>query len=140
MDILHAAHLLKELADIYGYKLTTMDICTCCFRDFLAKCNDTIPVFAQLEPDTSYYWVITDKFGNQYQDQFDTDSDGFWQIDASALPEGLLTEFSGEFKLQVFKQTNTCAPATFKIAQVTDCIVFDIHPGNRVKSQLGCSF
>lgn len=115
-----------------------MHTCTCCYSDYLVKCNDTIQVNAKLEPLTNYKWVITDKFNRQYEAEFVTDGSGFWQIDTDDLPAGLLTEFSGEFKLQVFDENGE--PQNFKIAQITDCINFNIHAGTRVKDNLGVEF
>lgn len=117
-----------------------MNTCTCCFEDYLVKCGETITVNAQLQPNEDYRWVITDKFDRQYEGAFTTDSDGFWQIPVSDLPAGLLTEFSGEFKLQVYGIADDCHPVPFKIAQVTDCINFTVRAGTRVKDNLGCTF
>lgn len=114
--------------------------CTCCFDDFLVKCEETINVYAKLEVTTEYYWVITDKFNRQYQGQFTTDVDGFWTIPITDLPAGLLTEFSGSFKLEVFNDPNGCAPVRFLIAQSTDCIMFRVAAGTREKNNLGCEF
>lgn len=112
--------------------------CTDCFEDYLVQCNADINVFAQLSPLTTYSWIITDKFDKQYSDDFTTDSDGFWEIALDDLPDGLLTEFSGEFKLQV--QDSSCKPVKFKVAQEYDCINFTIKSGTREKHQLGCTF
>lgn len=117
-----------------------MSMCYSCFTDFIARCNDNIFVKAQLEPATNYNWLITDKFENQYQGDFTTDANGFWAISIADLPSGLLTEYSGQFKLQVFTSGDVCAPQQFKIAQVTDCILFTINGGNRIKDTIGCEF
>jgi hypothetical protein len=98
--------------------------CNCCFSDYLAKCNLAIQVYAQLSPLTDYTWVITDKFGNKYQGDVTTDSNGFWEIPVDELPAGLLTQYSGEFTLQV--QGAGCKPVKFKVAQEYDCINFTI--------------
>jgi hypothetical protein len=84
--------------------------------------------------------VITDKFNRQYEGTFSTDDDGFWQIPIADLPAGLLTEYSGDFKLQVYIQGALCTPSNFTIAQVTDCIVFNVHAGTREKNNIGCAF
>lgn len=113
--------------------------CTCCFDDYIVKCDDEINVFAKLTPATSYQWVITDKFERQYSGDFTTDADGFWVIPVADLPAGLLTEFSGSFKLEVYQDGN-CMPVPFLIAQKTDCIMFNIAAGDRIKNNLGCEF
>lgn len=117
-----------------------MNTCTCCFEDYLVKCSSEIQVNAQLVPNSTYDWVITDKFNRQYSGSFTTDINGFVPaIPITALPPGLLTEFSGQFTMQFFLQENTCNPAQFKIAQITDCISFTISAGTREKNNLGCS-
>lgn len=112
--------------------------CNCCFTDFIAKCNTSLQVYAQLVPLSDYTWVIADKHGNQYEGDFTTDSDGFWEIPVDQLPSGLLTQYSGEFTLQV--QDSGCKPVKYKIAQEYDCINFTVRAGTRVKDNLGCSF
>lgn len=115
-----------------------MPECSTCFTDYLAKCNLAITVYAQLAPLTSYTWVITDKFGNKYQGEFTTDSDGFWTIPVDELPAGLLTQYSGLFTLEVMD--SGCKPATFKIAQEYSCIDFVVKGGTYEKDTLGCDF
>lgn len=115
--------------------------CSNCFTDFLAKCNDVINVYAQLPALAlydSYRWVITDKFRNKYEGYFTVDADGFWQIPVDELPDGLLTQYSGDFSLQVYD--SGCKPVKFKVAQEYDCIDFHIKGGTFVKDNLGCSF
>jgi hypothetical protein len=112
--------------------------CNSCFQDYLAKCNLAIRVYAQLTPATDYIWVITDKFGNKYQGDFTTDADGFWEIQVADLPSGMLTQYSGDFTLQV--QDSGCKPVKFKIAQEHDCINFTIKGGNYEKDSIGCEF
>jgi hypothetical protein len=112
--------------------------CDYCFHDYIAKCNLVIQVFAQLAPLTSYTWIIEDKFGNKYQGEFTTDADGFWQIQVSDLPPGMLTQYSGDFTLQV--QDSGCKPVKFKVAQEYNCINFTIKGGTYEKDTLGCDF
>jgi hypothetical protein len=112
--------------------------CSCCFTDTLAKCETEIQVNAQLNPDSFYRWVITDKFENKYEGEAATDSDGFFTIPVADLPAGLLTQYSGEFKLQVFDLYASCAPEKFKVAGVYDCISFTISGGTFEKNNLGC--
>jgi hypothetical protein len=114
--------------------------CNCCFTDYLVKCSTEINVYAKLTPSTAYEWVITDKFNRQYSGSFTTDAEGFWSIPVASLPDGLLTEFSGRFSLQVFEDGTTCAPIKFLIATETDCIDFTVSAGTREKNNLGCEF
>lgn len=112
--------------------------CNCCFTDYIAKCNLSLQVYAQLAPLADYTWIITDKFENKYQGQFTTDANGFWEIPVDELPSGLLTQYSGEFNLQV--QDSGCRPVKFKVAQEYDCINFTVRGGTYEKDTLGCDF
>lgn len=112
--------------------------CETCFRDFLCKCNETIQMKALLEPNTTYRWVITDKFDKKYENEFTTDDDGLWEIPVVDLPPGLLTEYSGEFLLEVF--SGNCTKEKFKIAQEYDCVIFSVKGGTFVKDTIGCEF
>lgn len=112
--------------------------CNCCFQDFIAKCNLSVQVYAQLAPLSDYTWIITDKFGNKYQGEITTGSNGFWGIPVDQLPSGLLTQYSGEFTLQV--QDSGCKPIKFKVAQEYDCINFTVKGGTYEKNTLGCDF
>lgn len=115
--------------------------CSTCFDDFIAKCNTAIRIFAQLPSLAlyqSYRWVITDKFDKQYEGSFIVDADGFWEIPVDELPDGLLTEYSGSFKLQVYD--GDCKPVKFKIASEYDCVDFEVKGGTFVKDTLGCEF
>lgn len=93
-----------------------------------------------LDPDTWYRWVITDKFENRYEGDIQTDVNGFFSIPVTDLPAGLLTQYSGSFKLQVFQPYAACAAEKFKVAGIFDCIDFTITGGNFEKNNLGCDF
>jgi hypothetical protein len=112
----------------------------CCFIDTLAKCETEIQVYAMLEPESWYRWVITDKFDNRYEGEMLTDANGFFIIPVTDLPAGLLTQYSGSFKLQVFQLYAACNPEKFKVAGVFDCIEFTITGGTFEKNNLGCDF
>jgi len=113
--------------------------CNSAFTDFLAKCSTEIQVYAQLEPLTTYTWILTDKFSNKYAREFDTDSTGFWVIDIDYIPAGLLTQYGGTYYLEV-NDANGCKPVKFKIAQEYDKIEFQLHGGTYEKNNLGCNF
>lgn len=114
--------------------------CNSCFQDFIAKCEESIDVFAKLEPNTEYQWVITDKFGNKYSEPVTSDDFGFISIPTSELPAGLLTEFGGNFTLQFYTSTDNCTPVSFLIAKKHSCINFIVRGGTWDKSNLGCEF
>jgi hypothetical protein len=116
-----------------------MSNCSCCFPDFLAKCETEIRLFITLPVYASYRWVITDKFGHKYQGTLTPDLDGGYTIPVAELPDGLLTQYSGEMKLQIFEEGDTaCAPVRFFVSGMYDCIAIDITGGNFEKNNLGC--
>jgi hypothetical protein len=116
-----------------------MSNCSCCFFDTLAKCQDEIVVNIQLPVYGEYRWVITDKFGNKYEGAFLYNDDGQVVIPVADLPEGLLTQYSGKFTLQIVEAgTQACAPVQFLAAGKYDCIEFEITGGDYQKNNLGC--
>lgn len=115
-----------------------MHSCNTCFTDYVVKCPEFIQVYAKLTPATNYTWIITDKFDRQYSGDITTDADGFFQIPVTDLPEGLLTEFSGEFTLTI--QDGDCKPVKFLAASEYDCLTFTAKSGTREKFNLGCEF
>lgn len=115
-----------------------MSTCSCCFNDYLAKCEDFIRLNIIPPPYGEYRWVITDKFDNKYQGELQENEEGYY-IPVDELPAGLLTQYSGLFKLQIFPVGDqTCGPVTFKVAGQFDCISFTIEGGTFEKNNLGC--
>jgi hypothetical protein len=122
-------------------KIKTMaTTCTCCFEDYLVKCDTVIRVNAKLDPNTGYVWIITDKFNREYSGQVETNNDGYFDIPVEDLPAGLLTEYSGNFTLQIQAVNATCGPIRFRMAQEYDCINFTMRAGTHEKNFLGCTF
>lgn len=109
--------------------------CSCCFTDTLAKCETEIVLNITLPPYYYYKWVITDKFGNKYEGPLNDER----TIPVADLPAGLLTQYSGEFTLQIFQDDNqACKPENFMVAGMYDCISFTITGGTFEKNNLGC--
>jgi hypothetical protein len=111
--------------------------CDCCFSDFIAKCETELILYTLLTPDLQYKWVITDKFENKYEGIATSDENGYLIIPVEELPAGLLTQYSGSFKIEIL-ELYTCSPIKFKIAKEYDCISFDISGGNYEKNYVGC--
>jgi hypothetical protein len=112
--------------------------CQTCFTDCIGRCPEGITVYAFLQANSAYLqykWVITDKFNNAYQGYFVTGETGEFIIPPDDLPEGLLTEWSGEFKLQVFDEDDT--PVRFYMVQEYDCVNFTVKGGTLVKDTIG---
>lgn len=111
--------------------------CNCCFYDFIAKCETELVLNVWLTPATEYRWVITDKFDNKYEGAVTSDADGHLSIPVEDLPPGLLTQYSGDFKIQIL-DAESCTPIKFKIAGEYDCIDFNVKGGTFVKDYIGC--
>lgn len=112
--------------------------CNNAFLDYISNCTTAIRVNALLIAARPYTWVITDKFGNEYSGESITDANGFFDIQVSSLPDGLLTPYSGSFKLEIYE--DVCRKAEFKMAKAYDSIEFTISGGTREKDNLGCDF
>jgi hypothetical protein len=116
-----------------------MTPCSCCFTDTLAKCEEEIRLFITLPVYASYRWVITDKFGHKYQGTLTPHADGGYAIPVDELPAGLLTQYSGSMKLEIFEEGDSaCSPVNFFAAGMYDCIEFSITGGTFEKNNLGC--
>jgi|GEM_PF-4310492 len=107
------------------------------FRDYLGICNSTVKVYALLNPATEYQWVIKDKFDHEYSGVAISDGDGFLSIPVADLPDGLLTNYSGQFTLTLYYLSRKI---NFKMADLYDEICFDVAAGTRVKNNLGVDF
>lgn len=120
-----------------------MSCCSNVFTDFISNCQNAIEVNAVLDPLTEYKWVITDKFNKEYSGEVTTDADGHFRIPVSELPAGLLTNFSGTFKLEVWTIAGLygetqCQKIMIPIAKYYDSIQFEVHGGTNEKSNIGC--
>lgn len=108
------------------------------FEDYLAVCPESIKVRALLAPAETYTWNITDKFGRVYEGEVLTDGNGFFEIPIADLPLGLLTQYSGDFKLTILD--GGCRAIKFKMADEYEALFFHIVGGSAVKDTLGCEF
>jgi len=111
--------------------------CKSPYFDYISNCTDTVVVNANLDPTTSYQWLIEDKFGNQYSGAFTSDSDGNFEIPVEDLPEGLLNSYGGEFSLKVV-ENYSCREVSLNMKASYDAILFQVKAGTRVKDNLGC--
>lgn len=110
--------------------------CNCCFKDFIGKCDDFLIVNTNLDAG-DYIWIIEDKFGNKYQGEVTTYPGGALYIPVEDLPAGLLTQYSGDFTLQIMDAVS-CTPIKFKMIDEVDCIAFNVSGGTFEKNYLGC--
>lgn len=123
-----------------------MSNCKCgCYKDTICACTETILLNVALEINTQYKVVVTDKFGRKYKYIATSTADGTIEMPVSEFPEGLFTEHSGNFRLQIYpyyvdEADNQCNPLAFKMASMYDCIEFSVFGGDSGKRNLGCEF
>jgi hypothetical protein len=80
--------------------------------------------------------------GAKYSGYVTTDTSGFFLIDTSLFPNGLLNPYAGEFTLEVTgEDAYLCASSTWNDSAYCTpykCINFDVKNGNAGKNILGC--
>jgi hypothetical protein len=88
-------------------------------------CESSYLFEVELTPSTSYFYEITDKFGNVYQKAFTTDGDGYFSISPNDFPPYLFTNAGGNFTLIVKESLTDCGVVDFDYCEDTfDTIVF----------------
>lgn len=113
--------------------------CEKCYTDYISCGVDGIYVQGTLLPETDYTWILTTPMGAKYHGTVTTDADGFFVIDTSLMPNGMLNPYAGNFTLEV--QTGTCSPGTWNdsaYCTAYTCIDFDVKNGDQGKNTLGC--
>lgn len=119
-----------------------MPLCTPCFKDYISCGNEQLFVTGSLEPDAAYVWILTTPMGAKYSGEVTTNENGNFVIPVSALPEGLLNPYAGEFTLTVrANDAYQCNSSTWNDSAYCDsytCISFEVVNGDHVKNTLGC--
>jgi hypothetical protein len=110
--------------------------CNCCYTDYIGKCEESLTLNTQLTPGDTYKVVITDKFDHQYEIEAEAGDDGTIVIPVDDIPPGLLTEYSGDFQIQIYD--DTCKPINFRLTGEYDCISFHVRGGTFAKDFIGC--
>jgi hypothetical protein len=105
--------------------------CETCFQTEIPSCSDSILLKAGLDPNNTFTWVITDKFGNKYSAEAVSDDDGFLEIDIEELPEGLLTPFAGTFELTILNAGGETVSFIYNDTTYT-CIQFTVFDSTGV--------
>ncbi len=116
------------------HQIPTQMACTTCYKIKIEDCAESVTVAGALLPDTTYTWVITDKFGHEWSDTATTDADGSFTIDLTdtMFPAGLFNQFSN-LTLEVFLYETACEAATMTFCDVEyACVNFSVNPGNYV--------
>lgn len=105
-----------------------MDLLNCptCYRITLADCFEKITVKAGLGAAETFFYRITDKFGNRYSGEVLTDEQGYFEISASDFVPAFFNPHAGTFELQVFKAVQNCEPETLSFCDVEyTCVRMD---------------
>lgn len=108
--------------------------CTPCYIKRIDNCAESVTIDGQLEPNTVYTWVITDRFGHEWSYNITTDADGSFEIDLTdpMFPAGLFNQFAA-LTLQVFLYADRCEPATMIFCETEfNCLTFSVGAGNYV--------
>lgn len=118
--------------------------CSNVFTDYISNCQESITVNTRLDPGFEYKWVITDKFGKEYSGRVTAGDEGELTIAVTDLPAGLLTQYSGEFKFEVFQIQGIygevqCQKVLLPLSKYYDSIHFEVKGGTNEKSNIGCA-
>lgn len=81
-------------------------------------CAGALDVIAGLPANKQLFWLITDRHGNIYQRQTTTDSSGKLVVDLTALPAGVVNQFSGKLLLELRDGGNYLTPQLFTFSGV----------------------
>lgn len=103
--------------------------CDTCYEVSLPACAGVITVNVGMDPNNIYTWIITDKFGNKYQENVTTDGAGKFVIDASDLPDGLFTPSSGTFILAIINSAGETQSMAINGEDYT-CISMSFYQSN----------
>src|SRR6476620_4066207 len=114
--------------------------CKTCFEDYICKCvpYDEVITIKTYLPAGEYTFVLTDSAGRKFSGVATRISGGSLEIAIADLPDGLLTEFSGEFKIEIFNDETCNKPLNLPIVSQYDCITISVSGGTIDKSSIGC--
>ncbi len=106
--------------------------CSTCYEVMIPECPGDITVKAQLEPSSTFFVTITDKFGTKYTQEVESDADGSFVIDVSLLPAGIFNRHAGNFTIEVRATLSNCdlEDMTFcidSIETVFTCIIMSFY-------------
>ena len=99
--------------------------CDECFPASYPECED-ITFVVGLTPSTNYTAIITNHFGQKYEQDVTTDTGGAFTLDISTFPEGFFNPYSGFFTLTVLDVNGLPVQLTITYG-IYDCISFDIY-------------
>jgi hypothetical protein len=115
--------------------------CKTCFEDYICKCvpYDEVIVIRTNVDEGIYTFIITDSSGRKFTGPATRTGSGSLEIAIADLPEGLLTEFSGDFSIQIFNEEACNTPVALPLVKEYDCISLSIVGGTIEKNTIGCA-
>lgn len=97
-----------------------------CYEASIKACSSSLVLKAGLAANTSYFWLIENKFGKIFQRQVETDADGLLTIDLTLLPAGSGNEFSGHYTLSLREGANYLNKVSMTLSgKVHECVSFN---------------
>jgi hypothetical protein len=101
-----------------------MSNCSLYYNAPLPACSSEILVRAHLTAETEYTWTVRDlRFGTHYIGQVETDTEGSFTLDTSAVPfpPALFNAAAGQFELTVKRDAGQCgaSPMTLCVDSLT---------------------
>lgn len=113
--------------------------CPKCFEFTLSDCLETFIVDGGLLPDTTYFYRVTDKFGNKYSGEVETDNEGKFSMTVADFPYGLFTAYSGSFTLELSLTQIPFSPVNFWLCDVEyPCILFSFGKADATWNTIYC--
>jgi hypothetical protein len=114
-----------------------MGNCANTFYDYLGTCPDgTIDLNVSLISGTTYYWKITDKFGNEYTGEA-VATGTVLPITIADLPDGLLNVHAGQFLIELYKDEAFAIRVPLLFSKYYDGATFEVKHNTSNKSTLG---
>lgn len=111
--------------------------CNCTFYDYLGTCpDDIIYINTPLTEGQTYYWKITDKFGNEYTGSAVATATQL-PIDTSGLPTGLLNKHGGTKLVEVYMDAGYTIRRPLLMSKYYDGVTFDVRHNTSNDSDLG---
>lgn len=111
--------------------------CENCYEVSIPECPASILVKCGLEADRNYYVTIIDKFGERYNQQCQSDSQGSILLSVSALPDGALNRHAGTFTIEVRKVLANCAPELLQFCCDGEIVTYPCIKMSFFQSSLG---
>jgi hypothetical protein len=105
-----------------------MDLnCSECYESEFVACYSHLFLDVSLNPSTTYYIWLKDKFNNFYITPVESDTNGDLHVPIADFPEGMLIENTGTFTLYISTSTAVNTKEEFTISDTDyDCIVFSL--------------